>query len=77
MFYVFTADERLLTCCNFCFLSGTSMSGRLRTNNAIIAGGLIAVIAVGALFPFYFTRQGPRARHAGHASYFISLPYFL
>lgn len=48
------------------------MSGRLRTNNALLAGGLIAVIAVGALFPFYFTRQGPRARHAGHTSCYRS-----
>lgn len=48
------------------------MSGRLRTNNAIIAGGLIAIISVGALFPFYFTRQGPRARHAGHANVYRS-----
>ena len=51
------------------------MSGRLRTNNALIAGGLIAVIAVGALFPFYFTRQGPRARHAGHTCCYRSDKY--
>lgn len=36
------------------------MSGRPRTNNAAIAGGLIALVAAGALFPLLFSQQGPK-----------------
>ena len=47
-------------------LTGTSasMSGRARTNNAALAGGLIALVAAGALFPLFFSQQGPKVRCA-------------
>ncbi len=43
-----------------------------RVNNAYLAGGLVALIAAGALFPLYYSRQGPTARTLASVSQRVS-----